>query len=122
MIEFYGAYYRKKTSPPQSVLVQFDGVLLHIWNISSPFHRILSSDAFRLPFTLGQRRHWVKLPDGSRIETDDIQALVLLKSGCGPDLPIKFPLFGSQWHAAVVLSALAAALTTGLLAYCLLGM
>jgi hypothetical protein len=116
MIEFKGAFYKSKTSPSQLVLVQFDGVLLHIWNISSPFHRILSSDAFRLPFTLGQQRRWVKLPNGIRIETDDIQALNLLKSSCRSNLAVRIRLCMVQWNASVVFSALVAALTFGLLA------
>jgi hypothetical protein len=118
MIEFRGAYYKSKSSPSQSVLVQFDGVLLHIW-ISSPFHRILSSDVFRLPFAPAQQRCWVKLPNGSRIETDDIQALSSLKSSCRSTLPFRNRLGGTQWHAAVFFSALTAVLTTGLLVYCL---
>jgi hypothetical protein len=116
MIEFKGAFYKSKTSPSQLVLVQFDGVLMHIWNISSPFHRILSSDVFRLPFTLGRQRRWVKLPNGCRVETDDIQALDLLKSRCRPNLAVSIRRYIAQWHAAVVFSALVAALTTGLLA------
>ena len=119
MIEFYGTYYRKKTSPPQSVLVQFDGVLLRIWNISAPFHCILSSDVYQLPFTPGHRRRRVKLPDGSRIETDNVQALALLKQDRNPGLPIKPPTFGVQRHTALVFSLLVTVLTTGLLAYCL---
>lgn len=117
MIEFRGAFYKSKSSPSQSVLVQFDGVLLHIWNISTPFHRILSSNVFRLPFAPGQQRCWVKLPNGCRIETDDIQALASLKSSCRCTLPFGFRLYASQWRSAVVLSALAAVLTTGLFIY-----
>jgi hypothetical protein len=115
MIEFKGAYYKSKSSPPQSVLVQFDGVLLHIWNISSPFHRILSSGVFRLPLALGQQCCWLKLPNGSRIETDDIQALASLKSSCRSTLPLGLGLCATQWHAGVLFSALATVLTTGFL-------
>ena len=118
MIEFKGAYYKSKSSPSQSVLVQFDGVLLHIWNLSTPFHRILSSNDFRLPFAL-ERPCRVKLPNGIRIETDDIQALIALKSSCRSTLPFGIRLCVSQWHAAVVFSALTAVLTTGLLVFCL---
>jgi hypothetical protein len=117
MIEFKGVYFKSKSSPSQSVLVQFDGALLHIWNISSPFHRILSSDAFRLPFTLEGQRCWVKLPNGSRIETDDIHALVSLKACCRSALPFGIRLGANQWQTAVVFSSLLAALTAGILVY-----
>lgn len=114
MIEFNGAYYKNKSSPPQSVLVQFDGALLHIWNISSPFYRIQSSDAFRVPLVLGQRRCWVRLPNGGRIITNDIQALGALKSSCRSVLPagLRFGITG--WHTAIVFSALVSVLVTGL--------
>jgi hypothetical protein len=115
MIEFKGAYYKSKSSPSQSVLVQFDGISLHIWNISSPFHRVLSSDVFRLPFALGQRRGWIKLPNGSRVETDDYQALARLKSSCRSALPLRFPFGTTHRQAGILFSALATALTTGIL-------
>lgn len=117
MIEFKGAYFKNKSSPAQSALIQFDGDLLHIWNISSPFHRILSSNAFRLPFVLGQKGCWIKLPNGGRIETDNLQALASLKSRCRSTLPLGINCCTAPWHAVLVFSALAALLTTGLLAY-----
>jgi hypothetical protein len=118
MIEFKGAYYKSKTASPQSVLVQFDGVVLHIWNISTPFHRILSSEAFRLPFSLGRQRCWVRLPNGSRIETEDLQSLALLKSSCQSDiLPYCACLRTIRGRTAVGFSALAAVLTTVFFAY-----
>jgi hypothetical protein len=115
MIEFNGAYYKDKTAPSQSVLVQFDGVLLHIWNISSPFHRVLSSDSFRLPFSPGRHRSWVKLPNGSRVETDDIQALASLKARCRTCLPFTGRLCLHQWPATIVLFSLALVLAAGML-------
>ena len=115
MIELRGVYFKSKSSPPQSVLVQFDGISLHIWNMTSPFHRILSIDVFRLPFNLGQKRCWIKLPNGSRIETDDIQALAALKSSCRSPLPLLFPPGATNWQAGIVFSVLATALTTGIL-------
>ena len=42
--------------------------------MSNPFHRILSSDVFDLPCSMGKKRRYIKLPNGGRIETDDIQA------------------------------------------------
>jgi hypothetical protein len=116
MIEFRGAFYKNKTSPPQSVLVQFDGILLHIWNISHPFHRILSSDEFELPFTLKRHRPCVRLPRGGRIETDDTQALTLLKASDRLGLAARFCKSAKNWHAAILYSALVAALTLGVLA------
>ena len=115
MIEFKGVYYKSKSSPSQSVLVQFDGISLHIWNVSSPFHRILSSDVFRMPFTPGQKRCWIKLPNRSRIETDDIQALAALKSSCPSTLPLRFYPGTINCQTGIVFSALATVLTTGIL-------
>jgi hypothetical protein len=115
MIEFKGVYYKSKSSPSQSVLVQFDGISLHIWNMSSPFHRILSSELFRLPFVLGKKRCWVKLFNGSRIETEDVQALAALKIGCRSALPPRLFPGATHRQAGIVFSALATALTTGIL-------
>jgi hypothetical protein len=117
MIEFKGAFYKNKTSPPQPVLVQFDGVLLHIWNISYPFHRILSSDDFEFPVALRQHRPCVKIPKGSRIETDNIQALNQLKSNCHIDLTSRIHQWIKRWQGTIVLLALAAALIVGFLTY-----
>jgi len=83
MIEFKGTYYKSKATPSQSVLVQFDGVLLHIWHMSNPFHRILASDVFHVQNTMGRGRRFIKLPNGGRIETDDVKAILLLRSSSG---------------------------------------
>ena len=88
VIEFKGAYYKKGRSAPQSVLVQFDGVLLHVWHMSDPFHRLLTSDVFRLPLAIGQRKRCIKLPNGGRIFTDDINALQSLPSNPQSTSPI----------------------------------
>jgi hypothetical protein len=115
MIEFKGAFYKSKTSPPQSVLVQFDEVLLHVWNISYPFHRILSCDDFEIPISLRQRQSCVKLPRGGRIETDDTKALALLKSSCQPSPAARFHQWVKRQRMAVISSALVAVLTVVLL-------
>jgi hypothetical protein len=114
MIEFKGAYYKNKSSPPQSVLVQFDGALLHVWNMSSPFYRIQSSDAFRVPLVLGRRQCWVRLLNGGRILTNDIQALCELKSSYRSALPAGLRLGPTGWPTAIVFSALVSVLVTGL--------
>ncbi len=75
MIEFKGFYYKKGLSTPHSVLVQFDGVVLHVWHMSEPFHRLLTSDVFRLSLSMGKRKKYIKLPNGGKIETDDSRAL-----------------------------------------------
>lgn len=80
LIEFKGAYYRKGRCTPQSVLVQFDGVVLHVWHMSDPFHRLLTSDVFRLPPAIGRGKRCIKLPNGGRIETDDLNALGTIQS------------------------------------------
>ncbi len=117
MIEFKGAFYKNKTTPSQSVLVQYDGVLLHIWHMSNPFHRILSSDVFDLPCPMGRRRRYIKLPNGGRIETDDIQALTLLESNCRPWLANKVHTVLPHGHVMPMIAGLIAVLTAVLVAY-----
>jgi len=74
MIQFRGAYFNKATKESKAVLVQFDGILLHIWQMTDPFCRLLTSDVFTLQPTLGKKKCYVKLPNGGRIETEDINA------------------------------------------------
>ncbi len=117
MIEFKGAFYKNKSTPSQSVLVQFDGVLLHIWHMSNPFHRILSSDVFDLPGSMGNKRRYIKLPNGGRIETDDMQALTLLKSNYRPWLANKVQGGLRHGHVIPMIASLIATLTAVLVVY-----
>ena len=117
MIEFKGAFYKNKSTPSQSVLVQFDGILLHIWHMSNPFHRILSSDVFDLPCSMGGKRRYIKLPNGGRIETDDVQALSLLQSNCRPWLSNKFHRALPRKQFIQILVGLIAALTACLMVF-----
>ena len=80
MIEFTGEYIRKSASHSQSVLVQFDGVLLHVWHMSNPFYRLLTSDVFRLPPAITSKNRCIKLPNGDRIETDNLNALMTIQT------------------------------------------
>jgi hypothetical protein len=79
MIEFKGVYHRQRGKYQEAVLVQFDDVLIHVWHLSDPFYRLLSSDLFRLPFSLSKGRRCIKLPNGDRIETDDQDALAQIR-------------------------------------------
>lgn len=117
MIEFKGAFYKNRTMQSQTVLVQFDGVLLHIWHMSNPFHRILSSDIFDLTSAIGRKRRYIKLPNGGRIETDDIQALNLLQSTCRPRLTAKIHGILPHRHAISMVLGLGTALTICLFTY-----
>jgi hypothetical protein len=117
MIEFKGAFYKNKTMPSQSVLVQFDGVLLHIWHMSNPFHRILSSDVFDLPSPMSRKRRYIKLPNGARIETDDMQALNLLQSNCRSRLTDKIHSVFPYRHGIPIAIGLVAVLAAVFLAY-----
>lgn len=117
MIEFKGAFYKNKTMPSQSVLVQFDGVLLHVWHMSNPFHRIISSDVFDLPSSMGRKTRYIKLPNGGRIETDDLQALKLLQSNCRPRLSAKFHGFFPHRQYITTILVFAAILTAGFVVY-----
>lgn len=79
MIEFKGTYSHESNDGSQMVLVQFDGVLLHIWHLTDPFYRLLSSDVFHFGYSRIKRMHHIKLPNGGRVETDDDVAVTLLK-------------------------------------------
>lgn len=78
MIEFKGVYFNKATNESKTVLVQFDGVLLHVWQMADPFCRLLSSDVFSLQIPIGKGKRYIKLPNGGKIETEDINAFVSL--------------------------------------------
>ena len=72
MIEFKGTYYHNNAS--KAVLVQYDGALLHIWQAADPFCKLLKSDVFQLQPDIGKAKRCIKLPNGNRIETNDIEA------------------------------------------------
>jgi hypothetical protein len=80
MIEFKGTYYKTNSTTAQTVLIQFDGVLLHVWHLSDPFHRIFASDVFRVPYSLARHRPFIKLPNGGKIESDDTKSLIQLRT------------------------------------------
>jgi hypothetical protein len=73
MIEFKGTYYHHN-SASKPVLVQYDGALLHIWQTADPFCKLLKSDVFHLQPEIGKGRRCIKLPNGYRIETNDVDA------------------------------------------------
>ena len=83
MIEFKGTYSNESDRESHVVLVQFDGTLLHIWHLSDPFYRLLSSDVFHLGFARWNKMHRIKLPNGGRILTDDDTAISLLRKRHG---------------------------------------
>lgn len=78
MIEFKGDYFNKTTNETKTVLVQFDGVLLHVWQMADPFCRLVLSDVFSLQTPIGKGKHYIRLPNGGKIETEDINAFVSL--------------------------------------------
>ncbi len=80
MIEFKGTYFQSHKAEPIVVLIQFDGVLLHVWHLPEPFHRLFTSDEFHIAGLLGKTRHIIKLPNGGRLETDDTQTFKKLES------------------------------------------
>lgn len=82
MIEFKGTYFQPSRNAPITVLVQFDGTLLHVWHLSDPFHRLFTSEQFYIIQSHGQAQaqHGIKLPNGGLLETDDIQTFKLFAS------------------------------------------
>lgn len=109
MIQFKGAYFNKATRESKSVLVQFDGILLHIWQMTDPFCRLLTSDVFTLQPAIGKGKRCIKLPNGGKIETADITAFSLLsefrRSSCTKPRWVTV-----QWRL-ICLAAAVAALT-----------
>lgn len=104
MIEFRGTYCDRSNSKSLVVLVQFDGVLLHVWHQSDPFYRILSCDAFQIATSLVKGQRCIKLSNGDRILTDDITAAdtlsqVDLAAGNGAICPC---LSGYAWLVATL--------------------
>ncbi|MBT8340135.1 MAG: hypothetical protein HKP58_08435 [Desulfatitalea sp.] len=75
MLEFKGTYFQRMKSKATVVLVQYDGVLLHVWHLSEPFCRLFSSDVFQICAPLFTAHQIIKLPNGGRIETDNGRAL-----------------------------------------------
>lgn len=86
MIEFQGKYYQFAKSTSVDALIQYDGVLLHVWHLSDPFHRLFSSDEFRLDRSVFKSTTVLKLPNGGHVETDDTRALeqLALTHHCNP--------------------------------------
>ena len=80
MIEFKGTYYKTNSTTAQTVLIQFDGVLLHVWHLSDPFHRIFASDVFQVHYSIARHRRFIKLPNGGKIESDDTKAMNQLRT------------------------------------------
>jgi len=79
MIEFKGTYFQQVKSGAMDVLVQYDGVLLHVWHLADPFYRLISSDVFHVAGSAFKPRHIIKLPNGGRIVTDNGQAVDMLQ-------------------------------------------
>lgn len=75
MIEFKGTYVQNGN---MDVLVQYDGVLLHVWHLADPFYRLISSDVFQIGRSNFKSYHTIRLPNGGYIETDNLQAVDLL--------------------------------------------
>lgn len=71
MIEFKGFYHQSTHSEAVIVLVQYDGLRLHVWHLAEPFHRLVTSDQFHIALSFAKTRRTIKLPNGGRIETDD---------------------------------------------------
>ena len=84
LIEFNGTYRHESSGDSQVVLVQFDGMLLHIWHVSDPFYRLFSSDVFQLNFSRFSGACRIKLPNGGRVETHDKDAFKQLQNTYHP--------------------------------------
>jgi hypothetical protein len=117
MIEFKGIYYKNKNTPCQSVLVQYDGVLLHVWHMANPFHRILASDVFSVPGSICNGKRLIRLPNGAKIETDDVRAHVLLQSKTRNAMSGEIHGASAQRYMRIWLLGMVTALCISLFAY-----
>jgi hypothetical protein len=77
MIELEGKY-QLSGSESTLVLVQYDGVILHVWHLAEPFHRLVFSDVFQISSSFSKKRHTIKLPNGGKIDSLDQTAMALL--------------------------------------------
>lgn len=102
MIEFKGTYFQSSKAEPIVVLVQFDGVLLHVWHLSDPFHRLFSSDEFQISGLFGKTRHAIKLPNGGRVETDDTQNFNKLVSNHKDSAGKEIEILKSNWFIILI--------------------
>ena len=111
MIEFKGSFYQQSKVDPIGVLVQFDGIILHVWHLSEPFYRLLSSAEFRISPSFSNGCCAIKLPNGDRVETSDSQAINLLSQDRQASSPT--PSFAAKHNWALALiSSLAILLCT----------
>jgi hypothetical protein len=78
MLEFKGLYRKREQTDPVSVLVQFDGNVLHIWHQADPFYRITTCSDFSISTNQTKSIGRIKLNNGDAIETNDLQVLKLL--------------------------------------------
>ncbi|MBI5061976.1 MAG: hypothetical protein HZB87_00465 [Desulfatitalea sp.] len=75
MIEFKGLYRPSAQNEAVGVLVQYDGLLLHVWHLSEPFHRLVTSEQFDIVLSFTKTHRTIKLANGGRIETSDREAV-----------------------------------------------
>jgi hypothetical protein len=64
------------------VLIQYDGVILHVWHLAEPFHRLAFSDVFKISSSFSKKQHTIKLPNGGKIDSMDQTAMALLCKEC----------------------------------------
>jgi hypothetical protein len=105
MIEFKGRYFQFPKAQPVAVLVQFDGVLLHVWHLPDPFYRLFTSDEFQIARSIGKAHHIIKLPNGGRVETDDTQTFKKLAIDYKNGTHITSDGLKSSWLLALLGSA-----------------
>jgi hypothetical protein len=117
MIEFKGTYHLFSKADPVAVLVQYDGVILHVWHTSEPFHRLALSDEFHVARPLASEgQHTIKLPNGSRIRTYDPRALELLPESPKLKTVLTAHLLPLSWLLLLIGST-----SIGMMLWCLSG-
>jgi hypothetical protein len=117
MIEFKGTYHLISQADPVTVLVQYDGMILHVWHVSEPFHRLTLSDEFQISNRfISRSRSAIKLPNGSCIKTDDQGALEQLSRLRKPTARLSVVMPAQGW-----IMVLLGSVTIGMVLWCLAG-
>ncbi len=88
-------------------MVQFDGLFLHVWHLSEPFHRVTTCDRFEIVLSDNKLEHCIRLGSGARVETMDAGALMRLAREKNPFLERRLGYSRSKclFIAVIVLSA-----------------
>ena len=99
MIELKGIYHNSINKNPLSVLVQYDGQLLHVWHLTDPFYRLRSGSRFSIKPKNKKSEKVIKFPDGASIETENTDALESLQIMICHSHGLKLNAYFQKWKS-----------------------